>query len=394
MVKSIKVMLLPNNKQKTKMFQCAGSARFAYNWAIAKQQENYANGLNFIQENELRKEFTKIKKTEKYSWLNDISNNVTKQAIKDSCIAYINFFNKKSETPKFKRKNKTIPKFYQDTNNIKFNSTHVKLEKLTTSKKQNKQKMNWIKLAEKNRIPFGDNVKYINPRVSFDGLNWWISVGIEFKDIIYNNKEKTEGIGIDLGIKDFVICSNNNTYPNINKTKNILKIEKKKNRIQRKIDKKYLKNKKGESYCKTKNIIKLEKELLKVYQRLTNIRQNYQYKIISDIIKQNPSFITIENLNIAGMMKNKHLSKSVKDQSFYNFTRKIQYKCEWNGIELRKVSRFFPSSKLCCVCGNIKKDLKLSDRIYICNLCGNQIDRDYQASLNLRDAKEYVVIVN
>lgn len=306
MVKSLKIMLIPNNVQETKMFQYAGAARFAYNWALGREKENYENGGKFISDAELRKEFTKLRHTEEYSWLLNISNNVTKQAIKDACNAYMNFFR---------------------------------------------------------------------------GLHWWISVGVEYTD----SKEQLsdEGIGIDLGIKDLAVCSDTNKYKNINKLKKVKKLEKRKRRLQRKISRKYDKNKEGGSYCKTNNIIKSEKLLLKVNHRLTNIRKNYLHQTTSGIINRKPRFICIEDLNVRGMMKNKHLSKEVQNQGFFEFRKQLEYKCEAKGIQLITADRFYPSSKLCSCCGNIKKDLKLSDRIYKCE-CGNIIDRDFQAALNLK----------
>ena len=379
-VKSIKVMLLPNNKQKTKLFESAGTARFAYNWSLSRQQENYESGGKFISDNDLRKELTQLKKTEEFNWLNNYSNNITKQAIKDACDSYKRFFKHQGKFPKFKSKKKSKPSFYVDNCKIEFSENKVKLEKLTISKKQNKQKFNWIKLAEKNRIPIG--YKYYNPRITFDGLNWWISVGVDYEETV--TAPTNEGIGIDLGIKDLAICSDSNTYKNINKTNKIKKLKKKKRRLQRQISKKYLKNKKGESYCKTSNIIKSEKELLKLNHRLTNIRHNHLHQITTEIINRKPMFIVLEDLNIKGMMKNKHLSKAIQEQCFYEFYRQIQYKSSWNNIVFIEADRWFPSSKLCSACGCINKNLKLSDRIYICPDCGNTIDRDYQASLNLK----------
>jgi putative transposase len=380
LIKSIKVMLLPNNKQKTKLFQYANTARFAYNWAISREQENYKSGGKFISDNDLRKEFTQLKKQDDYKWLNNISNNVTKQAIKDACNSYKRFFKGQSKFPKFKSKKKSTPSFYQDNIKIKFSETHVKVEGFSVSKKQNKQKLNWIKLAEKNRIPVDS--KYLNPRITYDGLNWWISVGIEYEGI--TTLPSNNGIGIDLGIKDLAICSDGNTYKNINKTIKVKKLKKKQRRLQRKISRKYLKNKKGECYCKTSNIIKSEKELLKVNKRLTNIRHNYIHQTTSEIINRKPMFIVLEDLNVKGMMKNKHLSRAIQEQCLYEFNRQIQYKSSWNNIKFIEADRYFPSSKLCSVCGCINKNLKLSDRIYICPDCGNEVDRDYQAALNLK----------
>ena len=382
-------MLLPNNKQKTKMFQYAGTARYIYNWALSREQENYKNGGKFISDNDLRKELTKLKKTDEYQWLNGVSNNVSKQAVKDACSSYERFFKHQAGFPKFKSKKRSTPSFYQDPVKIRFTKTHVKIEGFSSSKKKNKQKLNWVRLAEKGRIPI--NCKYTNPRVTFDGINWWLSVGIEVND----NPAKeniNNGIGIDLGLKDLAICSDSNVYKNINKTQRVKKLEKKKRRLQRSISRKYLLNKKGDNYCKTCNIIKSEKELLKLNHRLTNIRQNYLHQTTSEIVKREPSFICIEDLNVSGMMKNRHLSKAVQQQCFGEFRRQLEYKANWNNINLIIADRWYPSSKLCSCCGNIKKDLKLKDRVYKCD-CGITIDRDYNAALNLKAYGEKSIII-
>ena len=382
-------MLLPNNKQKTKLFQYADIARFAYNWALGREQENYKNGGKFISDGELRKEFTQLKKTDEYAWLNEIDCDVPKQAIKDACEAYRDFFKGYTKFPRFKSKKHSEPKFYQDNVKIKFTDTHVKLMLVAgkgkaTSKRN--QKFCRIRLAEHGRIP--TNCKYCNPRIKYDGINWYITVGIEYEDS--TTLPSNEGIGIDLGIKDLAICCDGNTYKNINKTQRVKKLEKRKRRLQRSISRKYEKNKKGESYCKTSNIIKREKELLKLNHRLTNIRQNYLHQTTSEIVKREPSFICIEDLNVKGMMKNRHLSKAIQQQCFGEFRRQIEYKSAWNNISVIIADRFFPSSKLCSCCGTIKKDLKLSDRVYKCE-CGNVIDRDYQAALNLKKYGEMVL---
>ena len=276
--------------------------------------------------------------------------------------------------------------FYQDNVAIQFTYTHVKVEGFAVSKKRNKQRLNWIKLCEKGRIP--TDVKYTNPRFTYDGLHWYVSVGIE----IPNSTEilTNEGIGIDLGIKDLAVCSDGHTYQNINKTHKVRKIEKRQRRLQRSVSRRYEKNKKGERYCKTCNLIKRQKELLKATKRLTNIHRNHLHQVTSAIIKRKPSFICIEDLNVRGMMKNKHLSKAIQQQGLYEFRRQIEYKAEWNHIPVIIAERFFPSSKLCSCCRHVKTDLKLSDRIYRCT-CGNAIDRDLQASLNLKTYGETVL---
>ena len=379
MVKAIKVMLIPNNVQKTKLFQYAGASRFAYNWALAREKENYEKGGRFIPDTELRKEFTRLRNSDEYAWLLNVSNNVTKQAIKDACSAYKNFFKGLQRYPRFKAKKKSMPKFYQDNIRIQFRDTHVKFEGFSFSRKANKQKLNWVKLAEHGRIP--TDAKYRNPRVSFDGLNWWISVCVEFPDC--RDRSNHDGIGIDLGIKDLAICSDGNTYKNINKSQTVKKLEKCKRRLQRSVSRKYEHNKKGGSYCKTNNIVKKEKLLLKVNHRLANIRKDYLNQTTSEIVNRKPRFICIEDLNVSGMIKNRHLSKAVQNQGFFEFRKQLEYKCNDRGIQLIVADRSYPSSKRCSCCGKIKKDLRLSDRTYKCE-CGNVIDRDFQASLNLK----------
>lgn len=378
MIKTIKVMLCPNNKQRTKLFECAGTARFVYNWALAYQQKNYEEGNKFVSDFELIKTLVELKRSNgNYKWLGAYSCSIAKQAIIDAGEAYRNFFKEKSKYPKFKSKKKSKPSFYVDTCAIRFTETHVKLEKLAKSKRPNKQKFNAVRLVERGRIPI--DAKYSNPRVTFDGLNWWVSVGIE-------HEERTEiptgeGVGIDLGIKDLAICSDHHTYGNINKTETVRKLKKKKRKLQRKISKKY---EKGECYKKTSNIIKSEIQLLKLNRRLTNIHHNYIHQVTSEIVSRKPKFVVLEDLNVSGMMKNRHLAKSIQEQCFNEFYRQMQYKCKWNNIVFITAGRYYPSSKMCCECGSIKADLKLKDRTYICSECGNVIDRDYQASVNLK----------
>ena len=368
MIKTFKVRLEPNNKQNTKLFQSSGTARWVYNWAIGRQRDNYKLGNKFISDGELRKEITLLKKTEEFNWLRSVSNNIAKQAIKDACDAYVKFFKKQTEFPQFKSKKKSKNSFYQDNCKIKFDKEKIRVEKI-----------GWIRLSEKNRIPI--DTKYYNPRISYDGLHWYISVGVEYEaDISINKKEV---IGIDLGVKELAVCSNGSIYGNINKTDKIKKLRKKLKRLQRKVSNKYHKNKKGESYCKTSNIIKLENNIKKLHNRIWNIKRDYMNKVTTEIVKNKPSKIVMETLNIKGMIKNRCLSDAIQNQSLYEFKRQIEYKCMFNNIEFISADRWFPSSKICSECGSVKKDLKLSNRTYICGECGCIIDRDLNASINL-----------
>ena len=378
MIKSIKVQLKPNNKQNSLLFQSAGTARWAYNWALDRQQKNYEAGNKFISDNDLRKELTQLKKTNELKWLNKYSNNITKQAIKDACEAYKKFFKKIAEKPKFKSKRKSKPAFYHDNIKIKFTQTHVQIEKLGK-----------IKLAEFGKIPVGS--KYANPRITFDGLNWSVSVGIEMPDMTIN-KPVSEPIGIDVGIKDLAVISTGKVYKNINKTKAVKKSNKRLNRLQKQASRQYDKKYKNKIKGKGKNLLKLEKEINKTYKRLTNIRINHLHQATFALVKNKPEYIVIEDLNIKGMMKNRHLSKAVAQQSLYEFRRQLEYKCLWYGVSLIIADRWYPSSKTCSCCGNVKKDLNLSDRVYRCE-CGLVMDRDLNASINLREYPKLAEVI-
>ena len=330
MLKTLRVMLIPNDKQQTRLFQFAGSARFAYNWALSEEKKNHAESGIFLSDYELRKRFTLFKNKPENQWLYTISNNVCKQAVKDAVRSYENFFRGLAQFPKYKSRKRSRPGFYADPVKIKFTATHVKLENIAQSRKKNHQGANWFRLAEHERIPLG--VKYSNPRISFDGLNWYLTVGIETQ--AQELTSTNDGIGIDLGVKDLAICSDGHVYKNINKTSRVIRLKKKQRRLQRKISRKYEKNKKGESYQKTRSIIKSEKQFLRVTHKLTHIRMNYIQQVTTGIIKREPSFIVMEDLNVSGMMKNKHLAKAVQEQKLAEFYRIMKYKCEWHGIKL------------------------------------------------------------
>ena len=369
MILSKKVRLYPSEIQEQKLWQSVGTARFIYNWTLLKQEENYKNGGKFISDGVLRKELTQLKKSE-LSWLNEVSNNVSKQAVKDACNAYKRFFNGLANRPRFKSRKNSKKSFYND---------NVKL-KVKENRLVNIEKVGWIKTNE--QIPIG--VKYSNPRISYDNKYWYISVGVEQEEI---KDDLTDvSLGIDLGLKYLAICSDGTKFKNINKSNVVRKIEKKLKRLQRQVSRKYEQNKNGKDYVKTKNIIKLEKQIQQVHRRLANIRNNYLHQTTTSIVKTKPYRVVIEGLNVKGMMKNKNLSDSIRKQCFYEFRRQLEYKCRFRGIKLVVADRFYPSSKTCSQCGEIKTDLKLKDRVYKCN-CGINIDRDLNASINLSKYK-------
>lgn len=366
MIKTIKIRLIPTLEQEKLFWKASGTARFVYNWALDKQLNNYKNGGKFTSDNDLRKEITQLKKIE-LIWLNEVSNNVAKQAVKDLCNAYMRFFKGHAKKPKFKSKRKSRPSFYNDCCKLKVKSDKVLIEKI-----------GWIDIAEHDRLPI--DVKYSNPRITFDNKYWYIAVGIEIE---LPEIELTDNvIGIDLGIKDLAIENNGKHHKNINKTKKVKKLKKKLRRMQRKVSNKYEKNRKGVCYNKTKNIIKTEKVIKLIHRKLKNIRLNNIHKVTTSIVKTKPCKVVIEDLNILGMMKNRHLSKAIVEQCLNNFVNILEYKTKFYGIELVKADRWYPSSKTCSNCGNIKKDLKLSDRVYKCE-CGLTLDRDVNAAINL-----------
>lgn len=369
MILAKKVRLYPSELQEQKLWQSVGTARFIYNWTLAKQEENYKNGGKFISDGVLRKKITQLKKNE-LSWLNEVSNNIAKQAVKDACDAYKRFFKGLSDKPRFNTKKRSKKSFYND---------NVKL-KVKDNKLVNIEKIGWIKTNE--QLPIG--VKYSNPRISYDNKYWYISVGIEQEE---NQEELTDiSLGIDLGVKDLAICSDGTVYKNINKTYVVRKIEKRLKRLQKQASRKYEQNKQGKEYVKTKNIIKLEKQIQQMHRRLANIRNNHLHQTTTSIVKVKPYRVVIEDLAVSNMMKNKHLSDAIRKQGLYEFRRQLEYKCNFRGIELVVADRFYPSSKSCSQCGVIKKDLKLKDRLYKCS-CGLNIDRDLNASINLSKYK-------
>ena len=365
MEKGFKIQIFPNEEQKKLMFKSFGCARFAYNWALAKEKESHKNNGKFISDGELRKEFTQLKKKEEFKWLNEVNNNVTKQAIKDLCKAYRNFFNKKSEHPRFKKK-KLKKSFYNDVYRIKFENYKVRIASI-----------GWMNMAE-NRIP--RDCKYVNPRVSFDGVKFWLSISCILEDE-ENNLPKTEPIGIDMGIKALMTCSNGMNFNRVSTKKEKKKLK----RLQRRASRHYDKMMKTKSSDKSKNLLKLETLIHKQYQRISNVRLNNIHQATTKLVRLNPKAIVVEDLNVQGMMKNKYLSEKIADCSFHEIYRQLEYKCQNKGIEFIVADRFYPSSKICSNCGHKKEKLSLSERTYRCECCGKVIDRDFNASLNLKN---------
>ena len=383
MKRAYKIEINPTDKQKAKIHQTIGVSRFIYNFYIAHNKEVYEKEGKFVSGMDFSKWLNNeyIPNNQDMKWIKDVSSKATKQAIMNADKAFRDFFKGSKGFPKFKKKKNQDVKAYFPKNNKTDWTLERHRVKIPT--------IGWIRLKEFGYIPTNSIVK--SGTVSQKANRYYVSILVEENDTKVS-KPTNEGIGIDLGLKDFAICSNGNKFKNINKTSKVKKVEKKLKREQRKLSRKYeslkIRNKKEKGVATRQNIQKQVVKVQKLHQRLVNIRTDYINKTISSIIKQKPSYITIEDLNIKGMMKNKHLSKAVASQKFFKFRTKLTTKCKQNNIELRVVDRFYPSSKTCSNCGEIKKDLKLSDRVYKCS-CGLTIDRDLNASINLKNAKKY-----
>ena len=385
MLKSYKTEINPTQEQKTKINKTIGTCRYMYNFYIAYNKELYDKGEKFLPYKKFSVWFNNefIPNNPEYLWIKEVSSKSIKRSLENANNAFSKFFNHKSSFPRFKKKGKTDVKMYFVKNDDK-SIIHCERHRIKIPT------LGWVRIKEKGYIPTTKSGLIIKSGfVSKKADRYYVSVLVDIpENIVHNNSDK--GIGIDLGIKDLAVVSNGTKYKNINKSYKVKRLEKKLKRQQRSLSRKYenlKKLKKGEATQKA-NIRKQMLKVQRLYHRIDNIRTDYINKTVLKIVKIKPSYITIEDLNVKGMMKNRHLSKAVAGQKFYEFRVKFKKKCSENSIELRVVDRFYPSSKLCNCCGFIKKDLKLSDRIYRCN-CGYIEDRDINAALNLRDAKTY-----
>ena len=388
MLKSFKTEINPTQAQMQKINKTIGTCRFVYNFYLSHNKEIYESKKGFISGIDFQKWLNNIylKENPKYLWIKEVSSKSVKQSIMNADKAFKRFFKHQSNFPRFKKKSKSNVKMYFVKNNPK--DCYCKRHHI------NIPTLGWVRLKEKGYIPTTEDGYVIKSgTVSIKAGRYYASVLIEIPDI---KKPELDdfGLGIDLGIKEFAVISNGIVKKNINKTTRIKKLEKQLKREQRYLSRKYedlkKRNKKMKGEATRQNIQKQILKVQKLHHKIENIRTDYINKTIAEIVKTKPSYIAIEDLNVLGMMKNRHLSKATASQKFYEFRTKLKVKCDNNGIELRIVDRWYPSSKLCHCCGTIKKDLKLSDRIYRCN-CGYVEDRDFNASLNLRDAITYKI---
>jgi putative transposase len=393
MLKSIKVRLFPSKEQEVLMWKHINGSRFVWNYGLSYQEEYYKKNKEdkdksrYLSGYDLRKIFVSLKQQEEYKWLKEISSHTISRVCLDIDDNYRRFFKKTKGKPKFKKKNKAEPKFPIRQESLYF----------IEGKIVNIEILGKIKYQTDYNIPLGmKKYKFKNPRVKFINNKWILVFVVEFEkqEEILNNFN----MGIDLGIKDLAIISYGDKvlkFKNINKTTKMKKIEKRLKRFQRKVSRKYIinnkKNKNNENYKKwqkSNNILKLEQKIRKLYFRLSSIRKNYTHHCTNNLVKLLPKKIVMENLDITAMMKNRCLSKALQEQCLYEFRRQMKYKAEWRGITFVLADKYYPSSKTCSCCGKIKKDLKLGDRVYRCNFCNLELDRDINASINLMNYKE------
>ena len=381
MLKSFKTEINPTEEQKARIRRTIGTCRYVYNFYLGHNKALHDNGEKFMTGKDfslwLNNEY--IPNNPDKTWIREVYSKAVKKSIEDGCTAFTRFFKHQSDFPKFKKKGKSDVKMYFVRNNPKDCQCERHRLRIPT--------LGWIRIKEKGYIPTTkDGYMIRSGTVSVKAGRFYVSVLVEIPDINIDNNSN-EGIGIDLGLKDFAIVSNGKTYRNINKSAGLKKLEKQLIREQRSLSRKYENLKKGESTQRA-NIQKQKLKVQKLHHKMDNIRTDYINKTIAEIVKTKPSYITIEDLNVKGMMKNRCLSKAVASQKFYEFRTRLKAKCDENGIELRVADRFYPSSKTCHHCGSVRKNLKLSDRIYRCE-CGYVADRDLNAALNLKDAKTY-----
>ena len=383
LLKSFKTEINPTEEQKVRIRKTIGTCRFIYNFYLAHNKELHESGKKFMSSSRFRVWLNNeyLPSHPECSWIKEAYSKSVTQAVNNGQTAFEKFFDHKSAFPKFKKKGRSDVKMYFVRNNPK--------DCLCERHRIKIPSLGWVRIKEKGYIPTTkDGYVIKSGHVSIKADRYYVSVLVEIPDKrTANNSSK--GIGIDLGLKDFAIVSNGKTYKNINKSAKLKKLEKKLIREQRSLSRKYENLKKGGSTQK-RNIQKQRLKIQELHHRIDNIRTDYINKTIAEIVKTKPSYITIEDLNVSGMMKNKHLSKAVASQKFYEFKTKLLAKCKEYGIELRIVDRWYPSSKTCHCCKSIKKDLKLSDRVFRCD-CGYIEDRDFNAALNLRDATTYEV---
>lgn len=374
MIKGYRIRIYPNKEQKILIEKHIGCCRFLWNYMLSLQNENYEKGNKYISRYDMIRSLTLLKKQEKYLWLNEVSNTSLQNICIDLDKDFKGFFKKLNGYPKFKSKKKSKNIYPVCCNRFYFkDNIHIQIQMLGI-----------VKCKTDFKVPIGKH-KFSNVRLSKELNKYFISFGLECENQV--RKLNDYSMGIDLGVKELAAVSYGDDsliFHNINKSSKMRKLNRELKHLQRSVSRKYEENRQGNKYIKTNNIIKLEKKIYKINRKISNIRTNYIHQITHKLVELLPKRVVMENLNVSGMMKNKHLSEAIAGQGFYRFISYMKYKCEWNGIEFIQADKFYPSSKTCSCCGKIRKDLKLSDRVFRCE-CGAEIDRDINAAINLKN---------
>lgn len=391
MITARKIRLMPTDEQEKLFWKSAGIARFAHNCFVRRMKEHHAEtGSWFVKEGDVRRELTKLKKTEEFAWLKEVGCNVIKQSVKDAGTGLKRFKKGIGVLPKFQKRDRTKLSFYVNYESLK-----------RTEEGFCGEKIGFVRTASPLPDLPEEQAYYSNPRISYDGKHWYLSVGIEIPE---EKAELTSTIlGIGLGIKVLACLSDGTWYPNINKTGRVRKLERRLLKEQRKLSRKERANidhyedivgRDGKTHRKPvykrplrecRNYQKQKKIVASAHEKLKDLRTNYVHQVTRDIINTLPRAMVMEDLKVRNMMKNHTLAKAVSDQMWSEFRRQIEYKARMKDIEVVFADPFFPSSKTCSHCGHVNEDLQLKDRIYACAVCGHVVDRDLNASLNLAD---------
>ena len=378
MYKGYKIRIYPTKDQILSLNKHIGHCRFIWNYMLETQIKRFENKEPRLKQFEMNKLITSLKK--ELPWLCEVSIHSLQNICKDLDTAYDRLFKGTSKRPKFKSKRKAKPSFpvRSESSVFYFKDGLVKIPVVR-------------KLKYKADYPGLDLEKvtaFRNARISFVNGKWILSFAIEYENQVLKDEEKHGSIGIDLGVGRLAVVAYEGIkreYININKTKTVRNLNRKLAHVQKVLSRKYEASKKNgkDSKQKSNQILKYEALLKRIYHKLACIRLNQRQQITREIVNLHPERIVVEDLNVKGMIKNRHLARAIGEMGFYDFIRILEYKCEQLGIELIKADRFYPSSKTCSHCGCINKGLKLSDRIFICPDCGFVIDRDYNAAINL-----------
>ena len=385
MYKALKIELKLTEEQKLQINKTIGVERFIYNEYIKYNLEQYKLGNKFVSAFDFSKYINNIylPNNPDKKWIKEVSSKSVKQAMIYGERAFKNFFKNLTSFPVFKKKGENdIGAYFVKNNKTDFEFYRHKI-KIPTLK--------FVRLKEYGYIPKNTDIK--SGTITKIADRYFLSLIIKVNNIVKTENTNTKGMGVDLGIKNTAVCSNGKVFENINKIKKVKKLKKKLKREQRKIAKSIEYSKSNKIKLKEcKNFNKKKLKVQRLFYKLNCIRNDYNNKIVDKITRTKLKYITIEDLKVSNMIKNKHLSKAIQEQNFYAIRTKLINKCKKRNIELRLVDTFYPSSKTCSYCGSIKKDLKLNNRIYKCCNCGLEIDRDYNASINLEKTKVYKVI--